>query len=150
MERWERRGKVIRLLREAKEVSQARLAAVAQASNGNTVAFTKAYLSKIEKGVRNVGSEVLDAILAALEVGDDALSEKYQAEIVRDPTRFMSRETLAVFVLRDKVSPEDANALRAMAGEVGGPVDVDGWRKLYPSLTAYAKAKNTKRNARKR
>src|SRR5438128_1009142 len=131
MERSERRGKVIRLLRNAKKVSQAALAAAARASNDGEVVFTKGYLSRIEKGARNVGSEVLDAILAALEVADDALSEKYRADIESDPVRFMTRETLAAFVLKDKVSGEDAEALRAMADEVGGPVDVAGWRGLY-------------------
>jgi transcriptional regulator with XRE-family HTH domain len=149
LERWERRGKTIKVLREAKTLTQAKLAALAQDSNGGKMVFTKGYLSRIEKGVRNVGSEVIDSILATLEVSDDVLSEKHEADIERDPVRFMTRETLATFIAKDKLSAEDASALRTMVDEVGGPVGVDEWRQLYPRLTAYAKAKKAKATRRK-
>lgn len=149
MERWERRGRIIRVLREAKNLSQAELVAAAKASNGGEAPFTKAYLSKIEGGARNVGSEVLDSILIALEVSDDALSEKNETDIERDSVRFMVRETLATFIAKDKLSTEDASALRTMVDQIGGPVDVDEWRQLYPRLTAYAKAKKAKATSRK-
>lgn len=128
----------------AKGLSQAELVSAAKVLNGGEAPFTKAYLSRIENGARNVGSEVLDAILLALEVSDDALSRKNESNIERDTESFVARETLATFIAKDKVSTEDALALMTMVDEAGGPVEVDEWRKLYPRLTAYEKAKKTK------
>lgn len=91
-----RRGNTIRTLREAKGWSQQDLVGAVRAANGGRSVLTKAYLSKIENGARNVGSEVLDAILVALEVADDALSSKRASEIVRDATAFMARDRKSV------------------------------------------------------
>lgn len=145
-----RRGNTIRTLREAKGWSQQDLVGAVRAANGGRSVLTKAYLSKIENGARNVGSEVLDAILVALEVADDALSSKRASEIVSDATAFMARETLANFILRDKVS-HDAETLQRMfdlVPDVEKPTSVAGWRGVYPLLTAYHKVRSESRRRR--
>jgi transcriptional regulator with XRE-family HTH domain len=142
-----RRGRAIRTLRDAKGWSQQRLIDAVQAANGGKRVLTKAYLSKIENGARNVGSEILDAILAALEVADDALSSRRATEIERDPTAFMVRESLSSFILKDKVS-DDADALRRtldLLPRGDGPTTVAEWRGVYPILTAYHRARSRPR-----
>ena len=151
-EPWRRRGRIIRLLREAKGWSQQKLVDVTRAANGGKPVMTTAYLSKIENGARNVGSEVLDVILAALEVPDDALSSRRAAEIEGDPSGFMVRETLATFIAKDKVG-DDAEALQRMIALVpnsGGPAEVDQWRTMYPYLTEFERAKREARYRRRR
>ena len=101
METSKRRGKILRMLREAKGWTQQKLVDAAQAVNGGKRVLTKAYLSKIEAGAGNVGSGVLDVILLALEVADDVLTSKRAIEIEGDPTAFIARETLAAFVAED-------------------------------------------------
>jgi transcriptional regulator with XRE-family HTH domain len=144
METSKRRGKVLRMLREAKGWSQQDLVDAAQAANGGRRVLTKAYLSKIEMGARNVGSEVLDAILLALEVADDALTSKRAVEIEGDPTGFIARETLAAFVVKDKLT-DDGEVLQRMLAvlpHVEGPTSVDEWRQMYPYLLAYHRTRS--------
>jgi len=139
MEPSKRRGKILRMLREAKGWSQQDLVDAAQAANGGKRVLTKAYLSKIEMGARNVGSEVLDAILLVLEVADDALTSKQAVEIERDPVAFIALETLATFVAKDKLI-DDREVLHSMLEllpHVEGPTSVEGWRRMYPYLRAY-------------
>ena len=132
------------MMREAKGWSQQQLVDAVQAANGGRRVLTKAYLSKIENGARNVGSEVLDALLLALEVADDALSTRRAAEIERDAAGFMVCETLATFAAKEKMG-EDAETLQRtleLLPHVAGPTSVEGWRGLYPYLTAYHKARS--------
>jgi transcriptional regulator with XRE-family HTH domain len=144
MEASKRRGKLIRMLRKAKGWSQQDLVNAAEAANGGDRVLTKAYLSKIEMGARNVGSGVLDAILIALEVADDALTTRQGVEIEHDATAFIARETLATFVAKDKLTHdrEMLDRMLELLPHVEGPTSVDGWRRLYPYLLAYWKARS--------
>lgn len=139
------------MMREAKGWSQQRLVDAVQAANGGRQVLTKPYLSKIENGASNVGSEVLDAILLALEVADDALSTRRAVEIEHDAAGFLVRETLAAFVARDKVT-EDAEILQKMLEllpRLEGPTSVDEWQRLHPYLTAYHKARSETRRRKR-
>ena len=140
MEWWQR----IRIIRDAKGWSQADLVRRVQKLGGS---LTTSYLNQIERGrARNAGIAVLTPIPDALEVAKSAvLGDDYDARLdkEKDAIVFVTEQSLERFIAEGELSSRDAVALRAMQNVPQCPRDVDGWRRLFPNLDAFAKARSS-------
>jgi transcriptional regulator with XRE-family HTH domain len=127
-------GKKILLLLEAKQVTQKQMV---EAASRAGLSLTAAYVSRLKNGtIKSPTIDMGKTLARGLEVSQRCINtDEMDQEIECNPKELVSRESLAIFLLENRI-PEDMSIRLEIIKQkcIDPPKTVQGWRDVYETL----------------